>query len=209
MVRITADFQQERVLHPAAMAQLNQSFAKGWADPNKLNANSRELAILLQQVRENFATALKVRPDEIEFLGESDLGFQLGISGLLKSNSKLIYSSIDRQRIFAVAADEENKGRKVDRLSVNQNGTITSYAAQENDVVVWQVANGETGNLQSSPPTTGLVFTDCTASGVTHYQTLITKPPYLIAAHGRDQQELAFWLLRSLISGAIPCPIMI
>ena len=166
VVRITADFQQERVLHPAAMAQLNQSFAKGWADPNKLNANSRELAILLQQVRENFATALKVRPDEIEFLGESDLGFQLGISGLLKSQSKLIYSSIDRQRIFAVAADEENKGRKVDCLSVNQNGAITSYAAQENDVVVWQVANGETGNLQPSPPTTGLVFTDCTASGV-------------------------------------------
>ena len=71
MVRITGDFQQERVLHPAAMAQLNQSFAKGWADPNKLNTNSREVAILLQQVRENFATALKVRPDEIEFLGES------------------------------------------------------------------------------------------------------------------------------------------
>jgi cysteine desulfurase len=78
----------------------------------------------------------------------------------------LIYSSIDRQRIFAVAADEENKGRKVDCLSVTQNGTITSYAAQENDVVVWQVANGETGNLQPSTPTTGLVFTDCTASGV-------------------------------------------
>ena len=155
VVRITADFQQERVLHPAAMAQLNQSFAKGWADPNKLNSNSRELAILLQQVRENFATALKVRPDEIEFLGESDLGFQLGISGLLKSNSKLIYSSIDRQRIFAVAADE-----------VNQNGAIASYSAQENDVVVWQVANGETGNLQPITPTTGLVFTDCTASGV-------------------------------------------
>ena len=166
VVRITADFQQERVLHPAAMAQLNQSFAKGWADPNKLNANSRELAILLQQVRENFATALKVRPDEIEFLGESDLGFQLGISGLRKSETKLIYSSIDRQRIFAVAADEENKGRKVDCLSVNQNGAITSHAAQENDVVVWQVANGETGTLQPSTPTTGLVFTDCTASGV-------------------------------------------
>jgi len=77
-----------------------------------------------------------------------------------------IYSSIDRQRIFAVAANEENKGRKVDCLSVNQNGAIASYAAQENDVVVWQVANGETGNLQPSNPTSGLIFADCTASGV-------------------------------------------
>lgn len=166
VVRITADFQQERVLHPAAMAQLNQSFSKGWADPNKLNASSREVAILLQQVRENFASVLKVRPDEIEFLGESDIGFQLGISGLLKSNSKLIHSSIDRQRIFAVAAHEENHGRKVDCLSVDKNGAILPYAAHENDVVVWQVANGETGNLQPSPPASGLVFADCTASGV-------------------------------------------
>ncbi len=126
MVRITADFQRERVLHPAAMAQLNQSFAKGWADPNKLNANSRELAISLQRVRENFASALKVRPDEIEFLGESDIGFQLGISGLLKSGSKLFYSSIDRQRVFAVASDEENRGRKVTCLPVDQSGVISS-----------------------------------------------------------------------------------
>ena len=55
MVRITADFQQERVLHPAAMALLNHSFSQGWADPNKLNNNSRQTAILLQQVRQKFA----------------------------------------------------------------------------------------------------------------------------------------------------------
>lgn len=166
VVRITADFQQERVLHPAALAQLNQSFSKGWADPNKLNTNSRQIAVELQRVRENFATALKVRPDEIEFLGESDLGFQLGIAGLLKAESKLFYSSIDRQRIFAVAADEENKGRQVSCLPVNKNGAITSYAASQNDVVVWQVANHETGNLQPSTPGAGLVFADCTGSGV-------------------------------------------
>lgn len=166
VVRITADFQQERVLHPAAMAQLNQSFSKGWADPNKLNANSREVAILLQQAKEKFANALKVRPDEIEFLGESDLGFQLGICGLLKSTSNLYYSSIDRQRVFAIAADEENKGRKVSCLSVSNTGATNSYTAQDDDVVVWQVANGETGNTQPGNPTSGLVFADCTASGV-------------------------------------------
>jgi cysteine desulfurase len=166
VVRITADFQRERVLHPAALAQLNQSFAIGWADPNKLNTNSRELAISLQRVREYFANTLKVRPDEIEFLGESDLGFQLGIAGLLKSGSKLFYSSIDRQRIFAIANDEENKGRKVNCLPVNQSGVISSYTADADDVVVWQVANGETGNQQPNTPSTGLVFADCTASGV-------------------------------------------
>jgi len=166
VVRITADFQQERVLHPAAMALLNHFFSKGWADPNKLNHNSRQTAILLQQVREKFAELLKVRPEELEFLGESDLGFQLGISGLLKPESKLFYSSIDRQRVFAVAASEENNGRQVSCLPVNHNGQVGKFSASANDVVVWQVANGETGNLQIKPSTQAAIFADCTASGV-------------------------------------------
>ena len=166
MVRITADFQQERVLHPAAMALLNQFFSKGWADPNKLNNNSRQSAILLQQVREKFAELLKVRPDELEFLGESDLGFQLGISGLLKPESKLFYSSIDRQRVFAVASGEENKGRQVTCLPVNNVGQVSSFSASAKDVVVWQVANGESGNTQTKPATQGVIFADCTASGI-------------------------------------------
>ena len=166
MVRITADFQQERVLHPAAMALLNQFFSKGWADPNKLNNNSRQSAILLQQVREKFAELLKVRPDELEFLGESDLGFQLGISGLLKPESKLFYSSIDRQRVFAVASSEENKGRQVTCLPVNNVGQVSSFSATAKDVVVWQVANGESGNTQTKPATQGVIFADCTASGI-------------------------------------------
>ena len=171
MVRITADFQQERVLHPAAMALLNQFFSKGWADPNKLNNNSRQTAILLQQVREKFAEQLKVRPDELEFLGESDLGFQLGISGFLKPDSKLFYSSIDRQRVFAVAANEENKGRQVKCLPVNYNGQIGAFSATANDVLVWQVANGESGNLQANPVTQAAIFADCTASGIDYLPT--------------------------------------
>ena len=171
MVRITADFQQERVLHPAAIALLNQFFSKGWADPNKLNHNSRQTAILLQQVREKFAELLKVRPDELEFLGESDLGFQLGISGLLKPDSKLLYSSIDRQRVFAVAASEENKGRQVKCLPVDNNGQIGAFSATANDVLVWQVANGESGNLQSNPVTQAVIFADCTASGIDYLPT--------------------------------------
>jgi len=148
------------------MALLNHFFSKGWADPNKLNHNSRQTAILLQQVREKFAELLKVRPEELEFLGESDLGFQLGISGLLKPESKLFYSSIDRQRVFAVAASEENNGRQVSCLPVNHNGQVGKFSASANDVVVWQVANGETGNLQINPSTQAAIFADCTASGV-------------------------------------------
>ena len=166
MVRITGDFQQERVLHPAATSLLNEFFSKGWPDPAKLNNSSRQASILQEQVRQSFAKALNVRSDEVEFLGEPDLGFQLAIQGLLTPDNKLFYSSIDRQRIFAVAAYEKNKGRDVTQLQVNNLGQIQESSITANDLLIWQVANGETGNTQPSPKSGAMVFADCTSSGV-------------------------------------------
>lgn len=166
MVRITGDFQQERVLHPAANSLLNEFFTKGWPDPAKLNNSSRQASILQEQVRQSFAKALNVRGDEIEFLGEPDLGFQLAIQGLLKPESKLFYSSIDRQKVFAVTSFEKNNGRDVTELKVNSLGQIQEVTTAADDLIIWQVANGETGNIQSTPKSTSLVFADCTSSGV-------------------------------------------
>ena len=166
MVRITGDFQQERVLHPAANSLLSEFFTKGWPDPAKLNNSSRQASILQEQVRQSFAKALNVRADEIEFLGEPDLGFQLAIQGLLTPNNKLFYSSIDRQKVFAVAAYEINNGRDVSELSVNSLGLIQEAPIGTSDLIVWQVANGETGNTQTSPKGGPMVFADCTSSGV-------------------------------------------
>ena len=166
MVRITGDFQQERVLHPAATSLLTEFFSKGWPDPAKLNNSSRQASILQEQVRQSFAKALNVRSDEVEFLGEPDLGFQLAIQGLLTPDNKLFYSSIDRQRVFAVAAYEKNKGRDVTQLQVNNLGQIQESSITANDLLIWQVANGETGNTQPSPKSAAMVFADCTSSGV-------------------------------------------
>ena len=166
MVRITGDFQQERVLHPAANSLLNEFFTKGWPDPAKLNNSSRQASILQEQVRQSFAKALNVRSDEIEFLGEPDLGFQLAIQGLLTPDSKLIYSSIDRQKVFAVASYEKNNDRDVTELPVNNLGQIQESTITANDLLIWQVANGETGNIQSAPKSKSMIFADCTSSGV-------------------------------------------
>jgi len=166
VVRITGDFQQERVLHPAATSLLTEFFSKGWPDPAKLNNSSRQASILQEQVRQSFAKALNVRGDAIEFLGEPDLGFQLAIQGLVTPDNKLFYSSIDRQRVFAVAAYEKNKGRDVTQLQVNNLGQIQESSITANDLLIWQVANGETGNTQPSPKSAAMVFADCTSSGV-------------------------------------------
>ena len=178
MVRITGDFQQERVLHPAAIALLPQFFTTAWADPSKLNISSRQVNIILEQVRQSFAKALNVRSDEIEFLGEPDLGFQLGITGLLNAESKLFYSSIDRQKVFAITANEKNNGRPVTELPVSSDGMIQESGIGSDDLLIWQVANGETGNIQNPPNSPAMIFADCTSSGVDllpnfNYQTAL------------------------------------
>jgi len=166
VVRITGNFQQERQLHPAAFRLLPELFDKRWHEPSKLNQNSRQSAILLQQAKESFASALKVKTSEIEFLGEAELGFQLGIQGLLKQGSKLFYSAIDRQKVFAVAKTEENQGRTIKELPVDNQGVIQIGKFSTDDVLVWQIANGETGNKQSAPNVDCQIFADCTSSGL-------------------------------------------
>ena len=156
------------MLHPASASLLSELFLKGWPDPSKLNNQSRQTALLLQQAKESFAKHLSVRADEIEFLGEVDLGFQLGIQGLLNKESRLAYSEIDRQKVFAVAAAEERAGREIILLPVNDQGDIQESSISQNDLLVWQVANGETGNLQSSPTSKAQIFADCTSSGIDH-----------------------------------------
>jgi cysteine desulfurase len=178
VVRITSGFQQESALNPAAKKVVDQLFDKGWADPEKINQDSREVALLLNEARNTFAKYLEVRSDEIEFLGEVNLGFHLGISGLIKENSKIFFSKIDKQSIFAVGNYWGNSGRKITDLDVDQNGQISNFQSDEDGLLIWQVANGETGIIQRNPDAKGFIFADCTSSGVDYlprfeYQTAL------------------------------------
>ena len=178
MVRITSGFQQESPLHPSAKKVLDQLFDRGWPDAEKINQSSREAAILLNEAKNTFAKYLNLRADEIEFIGEVALGFHLAITGMLKPDSKLIISEIDKQNIFAVRSSWKNAGQKSQIMKVDARGQSQEADNAENDLLVWQVANGETGIIQDSPKSNSKIFADCTASGVDYlpdftYQTAL------------------------------------
>jgi cysteine desulfurase len=168
VVRITSGFQQEAPLDLAAEKVISQVFHQGWPDPGKINADSRQSALLLNEARNTFAKFLQVRSDEIEFLGEVNLGFHLGISGLLKFGNQLFISEIDKQEIFAVGHNYQNGGGMLNKIPVNNSGVIADFDSTSQDVISWQVANGETGIIAKDAPTGSKVFADCTASGVDH-----------------------------------------
>jgi len=178
VVRITSGFQQESPLHPSAKKVLDQLFDRGWPDAEKINQSSRDAAILLNEAKNTFAKHLNLRADEIEFIGELNLGFHLGISGLLKTNSKLIISEIDKQAIFAIKNAWENLGHKSHIMKVDARGQSQEGDFTEQDLLVWQVANGETGIIQDPPKGNSIKFADCTSSGVDflpnfNYQTAL------------------------------------
>ena len=145
MVPVTTRLQREAPLHPAAAELLSATFERGWADPSKIHLESRREAILLQEAKESLAHHLEIKPQELHFLGEPNLGFHLGISGLLKNSSRLVHSSIDRQEVFAVAADFHHRGGQNLKLECDLSGRLSPYKTRVDDVLVWQSINAETG----------------------------------------------------------------
>ncbi|MEJ6573598.1 MAG: cysteine desulfurase [Actinomycetes bacterium] len=136
-------------------------FEAAWPDPSKLGADSKSAALLLNEARETFAGHLGVRSDEINFLGEPNLGFHLGISGLISEQNQFIFSNIDRMEVFALSEIHRSK-----MLSVEGTGQISFSDLERTDVACLQLCNRETGIIQSSRPAniSGL-FIDATASG--------------------------------------------
>ena len=173
MVPITGEFQAESPLHPAAAALLSESFARGWADPHKLHRASRQVGILLAEAKEIYARHLGIRSDWIHFLGEPGLGFHLAISGLLRPNSTLFYTATDREEVLALAESHLAPGNSR-QIPVDHFGQVdmSQLDAKTEDLLVWQLANGETGTvrepLSSHSGFSGSIFVDATASGALH-----------------------------------------
>jgi cysteine desulfurase len=139
-------------------------FEVTWPEPSKLGSDSKSAALLLNEARETFASHLGIRSDEIHFLGEPNLGFHLGLSGLMSEEKKLVYSNIDRMEVFAIA-----EGHKSKMLEVDSSGQLNFSELGSNDVLSLQLCNRETGIIQNSRPKSpdqiaGL-FVDATASG--------------------------------------------
>lgn len=172
MVPLTTGFTQEMPLHPAAKSLIGELFSKGWADPAKVHRASRELSILVNKAKATFAEQFNVELSQLEFLGEPDLGFQLGIAGMIGEQTtqtkqlNIAHSQIDRQPVHAITRELASLGHNVEILPVDQAGQI-EVGKSKPEVLIWQVANGETGNFQvKHPSAASRVFLDCTTSGI-------------------------------------------
>lgn len=166
MGSVTTNFQSEAPLTTAAAAALSMAAAQGWTDPNKLPSQSRSAKILLEEARETFAAHLGVRSEYLNFIGEVSFGFYLGLGGLLNSERNLFYSKIDRQEVHSIANFKFPNLKSATSLSVSKEGAIQTPPSGKDNVISWQLRNGETGISQPElVDDQSLIFVDATTNG--------------------------------------------
>ena len=148
MDNLTGNFLAEAPLSARAREALGDAIDQGWSDPAKLSYFSAKARILKEGALASIAQNLGVRADEIEILGEPGLGHYYAIGGLLRPTETLVYASVDRKEVFAIARNHPNSHE----IKVAASGLIDSEAigrfSQERGVLAVQAANGETGIIQ-------------------------------------------------------------
>ena len=146
MAHITRNFLSESPLSPLVRDALTDALNQGWHDPRKLSQHSARARILLNSALDSLAAGLHVRPSDIEILGEPGLAPYFAIVGLLHPADTLLFSSVDRKEIIAIA---RNHGQ-AQELNVAPNGHILPDSVPQNSQFVWAIqgANAETGVMQ-------------------------------------------------------------
>ena len=171
MVRVTGNFQSESPLHPVARQALLAAIDSGWADPRKLSQESQRAALLKNQALESLALGLGVQTPQIEIIGEPCLGHFLSLGGLLTHDATLIFGSIDRSEIVAIA--RSHNGPVLEMPVTHDGQFISPEKPQGKSVLSFQLANIETGVIQAKEISADFVAIDATASG-----SRISLPPH-------------------------------
>lgn len=167
MVPVTGNFQAETALNPLALEALLAAFESGWADPKKIGQHPNRAALLRNSALESISNRLGVTSDQIEVTGEVGLGYFLSLAGLLTPEKALHFGAGDRSGVIATVRSHQGL---IAEIPLQRDGRINfkSAAIFENAVLAFQLANGETGVINSLPsdlPNDLLIAVDATASG--------------------------------------------
>jgi cysteine desulfurase len=167
VVPVTGNFQAESALNPLAQEALLAAFDSGWADPKKIGQHPNRAALLRNNALESISNRLGIAPDQLEVTGEVGLGYFLSLAGLLTPEKTLHFGAGDRSGVIATV--RSHKGL-TSEIALQRDGRIdfTKAAISQNSVLAFQLANGETGVINSLPielPDDVLIAVDATASG--------------------------------------------
>ena len=167
MVPVTGNFQAETALNPLAQEALLAAFESGWADPKKIGQHPNRAALMRNNAVESIASRLGLSPDQIEITGEVGLGYFLALAGFLIPAKSLHFGAGDRSGVIATVRAHQGAISEIPLLGDGRLD-FTKTAMKRDSVLAFQLANGETGAINSLPsemPDDLLIAVDATASG--------------------------------------------
>jgi len=170
------DFQSTQRLSTQAILAIDEAFAKGWLEPQKIHHGSAHLRNLLNEARESIAANLMIPKDSLEFVGELGFGYWTALAGSVKNFSgTFIHGVTDRQVVHGFARELSHSGLNVKTLATDKSGHL-AYQSEipeiqsdsDQFVLFWQHTNRETGiqqrDLDCPIPSNSLLIADMTAA---------------------------------------------
>ena len=149
-------------MHTSARDALLAALDDGWADPARLHREGRRARLLLDGAREQVATELGCRPDELSFTSSGTQAVQLAVLGAVQAKQSasrgpghLVASAVEHSSVLN-AADwlERVTGTSVTITGVNGLGRADigeferAVARDRTLLACLQSANHEVGTLQ-------------------------------------------------------------
>lgn len=170
------DFQSTQRLSSQATLAIDEAFADGWLEPQKIHHRSARLRNLLNEARESIAANLAVPKDSLEFVGELGFGYWSALAGSVKNFSgTFIHGVTDRQVVHGFARELSQSGLEVRTAATDKSGQlayqleIADFQSESDQFVLfWQHTNRETGiqqrDLDRPIPSNSLLIADMTAA---------------------------------------------
>ena len=97
-------------LHSSARAALLTALDDGWADPARLHREGRRARLLLDGAREQVATELGCRPDELSFTSSGTQAVHLAVLGTVQARQSasrgpghLVTSAVEHSSVLNAA----------------------------------------------------------------------------------------------------------
>ena len=147
-MRVYLDYAATTPLCKEAFEAMAPYLFEQFGNPDSLHSIGRESAYAVTQARDQIASLLGVRPNEVYFTSGGTEADNWAVRGLGEKSGKIYASAIEHHAVLSALSLAQEEGRQTGLLPVAENGVMPVCVPQDASLVCVQAVNNETGCVQ-------------------------------------------------------------